>query len=178
MLCSTVIQLLLPKFAAISQAATRSSDIARRVLQWRWLFIDEVSMVSAKLLSEIDQKLRSIMSDVNKMKRGFDGQSKPFGGLNVVFVGDFWQLDPPRGGFIAGIPVEFIRNARKYDPKPDIAHGQALFWYDGKGSVQGVTELTEGVHTEDEWLSKIQNEMRSSALSIKFVRKFMLPRWD
>ena len=73
-------------------------------------------------------------------------------------------MDSPREGFIANIPVEFIRNARKYDRKPDIAHGQAHFWYDGKGSVQGVTELPEVVRTEDEWLSEIQNEKRSSAL--------------
>ena len=27
----------------------RQQDIAKRVLQWRWLIIDEISMVSAKL---------------------------------------------------------------------------------------------------------------------------------
>ena len=91
-------------------------------------------MVSAKLLAELDLELRSIMSDVNKLKRGVAGETRPFGGLNVVFVGDFWQLEPPRGGFLAGIPVEFIRNARRYEPTPDIAHGQAIFWHEGKSS--------------------------------------------
>ena len=31
--------------------------VAKRVLQWRWLIMDEISMVSAKLLATIDQKL-------------------------------------------------------------------------------------------------------------------------
>ena len=77
-------------------------------MQWRWLFIDEVSMVSAKLLADIDLKLRSIMSDVGTMKKGVRGQVRAFGGLNVVFVGDFWQLEPPSGGFLGAIPVDFF----------------------------------------------------------------------
>eukprot|EP00973_Karenia_brevis_P076994 10691785-Karenia_brevis.AAC.1 len=32
--------------------------VAKRVLQWRWLVIDEISMVSAKLLAQLDLKLR------------------------------------------------------------------------------------------------------------------------
>jgi DNA replication protein DnaC len=145
----------------------KQSDVAKRVMRWRWLFIDEISMVSAKLLAEVDMKLRAIMSDVGSMKRGRQGQIRAFGGINIVFVGDFWQLEPPRGGFIADIPVEFIRRGRKYNPKPDIAHGQAIFWHYGKGSVQGITELTECVRTEeDPWLLQVQNEMRRGDLTL------------
>ena len=38
----------------------RHMDVAKKVLQWRWLFIDEISMVSAKLLAEMDVKLRKV----------------------------------------------------------------------------------------------------------------------
>ena len=82
-----------------------------------------------------------------------------------MFVGDFWQLDPPKGGFLADIPTEYILKGRKYDPKPDIAHGQAIFWGAGTGSVQGITELTECVRTEDTWLLQVQEEMRAGALT-------------
>ena len=82
-------------------------------MQWRWLFIDEISMVSAQFLAEIDAKLRTIMSQANILKKGKKGQDRPFGGLNVVFAGDFWQLDPPRGGSLSEIPVDFIRRARQ-----------------------------------------------------------------
>ena len=38
--------------------------------------------------------------------------------------GDLWQRDPPSGGFIGTIPVEFMRKAMKIDAKPDIAHAK------------------------------------------------------
>eukprot|EP00959_Pyramimonas_sp_CCMP1952_P236643 4945551-Pyramimonas_sp.AAC.1 len=49
---------------AIKRGAEQGEDVkleyetAKRVLQWRWLFIDEISMVSARLLAEVDAKLR------------------------------------------------------------------------------------------------------------------------
>ena len=82
-----------------------------------------------------------------------------------MFVGDFWQLDPPKGGFIADIPTEYLRRAKRYDPKPDAAHGQSVFWHRSKGCVRGMTELTECVRTEDPWLLEVQNEMRHGCLS-------------
>ena len=152
--------------SSAQKASQRQADVAKRVLQWRWLFIDEISMVGAKLLAEVEMKLRSIMSDVGTMKRGKHGFIHAFGGINIVFSGDFWQLDPPKGSFLADIPTEFLRRARVFDPKPDVAHGQAIFWGSGKGAVQGVTELTECVRTEDPWLLQVQNEMRAGALSL------------
>ena len=134
-------------------------------MQWRWLFIDEISMVGAKLLAEMDMKLRSIMSDVETMKIGPRGQVRAFGGLNVVFVGDFWQLEPPSGGFLASIPYDFLRRGRKYDPKPDVSRGQSIFWGSGEGSIQGITELKESVRTEDSWLLQVQTEMRDGNLT-------------
>ena len=77
----------------------------------------------------------------------------------------FWQLDPPKGGFLGAIPVEFLRKSMKFDPKPDVAHGQSIFWHEGEGCVQGMTELTECVRTDDPWLLEVQNEIRSGRLS-------------
>jgi hypothetical protein len=141
------------------KATTRQADVAKQISQWRWIFIDEVSMVSAKLLAEMDMKLRNMVSSLEKLKADGKGVSRAFGGINIIFVGDFWQIEPPGGGFLAAIPVEFMRRARQYDPKPDIAHGQAIFWRHGEGSVQGITELTECVRTEDAWLYAVQQEM-------------------
>ena len=84
--------------------------------------------------------------------------------LMCFFVGDFWQLDPPRGGFLANIPVEFIRRARKYDPRPDAAHGEQIFWGSEEHAVQGITELTECMRTDDKWLHELQPEMRDVLL--------------
>ena len=150
---------------AAQKASQKQVETAARIMQWRWLFIDEISMVGAKLLAEVDMKLRTVMSDVATMKRDRKGISRAFGGINVVFVGDFWQLDPPSGGFLGSIPGEYLRRGRKFDPKPDIAHGQAILWGSGEGSVQGMTELTECIRTSDAWLLQVQEEMRAGALT-------------
>ena len=75
-------------------------DVAKRVLQWRWLIIDVVSMVSARLLADMDVRLRDVVRDLDLQKRGLDSVTRPFGGLIVLCCGDVWQLDPPGGGFL------------------------------------------------------------------------------
>ena len=138
--------------------------IAKKVLQWRWLIIDEISMVSGKLLAQLDMKLREVIRDIGTQKLG-NGGTRPFGGLNVLCSGDFWQLDPPDGGFLGGIPTEFIARARKYQAAPSVAHGQSLLWGGADGGIQGVTELTDCERCHDAWLREVQDEMRHGCLS-------------
>ena len=87
--------------------------VAKAALQWRWLIIDEISMVSAKLLAQMDMKLRGVVRQIGTQKIQ-KGKDQPFGGLNILCSGDFWQLDPPDGGFLGNIPTEFISRGRKY----------------------------------------------------------------
>lgn len=54
----------------------------------QYLIIDEKSMVGLKLLSWVDRRC----------KQSFPRHSgRPFGGLNIVLAGDFWQLPPVVG---------------------------------------------------------------------------------
>ena len=147
------------------KATARQTEFAKQVSQWCWIFIDEISMVSAKLLAETDMKLRNLVSSLEKLKADGTGVSRAFGGINIVFVSDFWQIDPPGGGFLGSILVTFMRRARQFDPNPDIAHGRFIFWHAGEGSVQDMAELTECVRTEDAWLYEVQQEMRHGRLS-------------
>ena len=140
-------------------------DIAKKVLQWRWLIIDEISMVSSKLLAELDVKLRNVIRDKHTAKYTDQGRERPFGGLNIICSGDFWQLDPPDGGFLASIPCEYLRNGRKFEKAPTIAHGQSLFWGGSDMGIQGVTELVECERTDDVWLRSLQEEFRQGKLS-------------
>lgn len=60
----------------------------RKLIRDRWrnlsvLIIDEISMLSGKLLDKIDEVAR-------EMKK----TAEPFGGIQVVFTGDFLQLPP------------------------------------------------------------------------------------
>ena len=123
-------------------------------------------MVSARLLADVDCKLRCLARACSPFTKNNKGMQRPFGGLNVLFSGDFWQLPPPDGGLLGDVPVEFIRNARKYSPAPSIAHGQSLLWSDDlETGVQGVTEFIECERTKEEWLRSVQNEFRIGRLT-------------
>lgn len=67
--------------------------VVRRLQKAKVLIIDEVSMLSAGALSMIDAVLREVRHD-----------TRAFGGIQVVFSGDFFQLPPITRG---GTPAEF-----------------------------------------------------------------------
>ena len=148
----------------------RNIDIAKRVLQWRWLIIDEISMVSAALLASVDLKLREVIREVGTQKVPHNAAARSLGGLNVLMCGDFWQLAPPDGGFLGKIPEEFILNSRKFKPAPTVAHGQSLVWGSPEIGLQGVTELVECERCDDLWLREVQEEFRNGSLSEDTVR--------
>jgi ATP-dependent exoDNAse (exonuclease V) alpha subunit len=60
---------------------------ARRIIDAKVLIIDEISMLDADTLENVDRVLRAI-------RRPVLTEPQPFGGLQVVFVGDFFQLPP------------------------------------------------------------------------------------
>jgi hypothetical protein len=54
----------------------------------RFLIVDEVSMMSLSLLIKIDAQLKIVKSN----------ERANFGGVNIIFVGDFYQHPPVSGG--------------------------------------------------------------------------------
>src|SRR3989344_652453 len=60
-----------------------SEYIVRRVRKTRVLIIDEISMLSTNMLDMVDMVCREIKQS-----------SEPFGGIQVILVGDFFQLPP------------------------------------------------------------------------------------
>ena len=83
----------LHSFAGIGLASGSDDDVVKRALssgrksQWSSidvLVVDEVSMMSARLFTIIDRIARNARKRTNV----------PFGGLQLVFSGDFYQLPP------------------------------------------------------------------------------------
>lgn len=57
--------------------------IARRIRKTKVLIIDEISMLDANMLDMVDTVCRAVKQNTD-----------PFGGIQVIFVGDFFQLPP------------------------------------------------------------------------------------
>ena len=79
------------------QDTRKQLDVAKQLLQWRWLIIDEISIVSAKLLAEVELTPQSLVRTACPYKQNAKGVVRPFGGLSMLCSGDFWQLPPPKG---------------------------------------------------------------------------------
>ena len=85
-------------------------DLAAKALRWRWLIIDEISMVSAELLARLELRCRELVRDLAQSKYAKDqAYARPFGGLNVILAGDMWHLPPPRGTFLGDVPWEWLK---------------------------------------------------------------------
>lgn len=69
--------------AADVDAISSKEPVVRRVTKASVLIIDEISMLSGEVLGMVDTVLREVRRN-----------ERPFGGLQVVFVGDFFQLPP------------------------------------------------------------------------------------
>lgn len=57
--------------------------IAEKIRETRVLIIDEISMLDAVALTDVDKILRAVLD-----------KDRAFGGMQMVFVGDFFQLPP------------------------------------------------------------------------------------
>ena len=148
---------------SLDQPASR--ETAQRMALWRWLIIDEISMVNARLLAQVEQRTRAVMPSTNPWRLNGSGDVRPFAGVNVLLVGDFTQLKPPEGGYLADVPAtlklwEGTSGQRPSDILTD--HGRQLLW---SGATQGVTELVQRMRCQDDWWNEVVDEFRAGYLS-------------
>ncbi len=65
------------------EAILEKEYLYKKIHKTKVLIIDEVSMISSSLLDSVDLVLKAVK-----------GNSKPFGGVQIVLSGDFFQLPP------------------------------------------------------------------------------------
>ena len=147
-----------------TQSLIRAMECAGRSLQWRWLILDEFSMVSAELLAQLELRCRELLRDLSMAKYDRDGKIRPFGGLNVILAGDLYQLPPPKGTFLGDIPWDLLAGRKSTRQAPG-HQGQTLLWGSPTAGMQGVTELVRCERTQDAWLAELQGQLRHGQLS-------------
>jgi len=82
-------------------AIASNKKVVERMRGTNVLIIDEISMLSCDTLNMVDEIVREVR-----------GREYPFGGMQVVLVGDFFQLPPiERGGRSESAPFAFAADA-------------------------------------------------------------------
>jgi len=116
------------------EALTQKEYLWKRFDKTKVLIIDEVSMLNPQMFDNIDRICRS-------MKQNED----PFGGLQIILSGDFFQLPPIVRG---GNSIQFITSSQVWN-NMDIR----------------VCYLDEQFRQKDNTLERILNEIRSGSVS-------------
>ena len=92
---------------AVADKVIKSEKATRRWRETRALIVDEVSMLDADIMQKLDF--------IGRAARG--EHDTPFGGLQLVFTGDFYQLPPVSkgaAGAISGPPFAFDCDAWRF----------------------------------------------------------------
>ena len=76
-------------------------DLSAKALRWRWLIIDEISMVSAELLARLELRCRELVRDPKASMQRMRHMSVPLEGKTL-----FWQVIC--GTFLGDVPWEWL----------------------------------------------------------------------
>ena len=117
---------------------TQRESLARRIRNTSVLIIDEISMLHASRLDMVDSICKAVK-----------GNELPFGGIQVVFCGDFFQLPPVVRDRSIDSASEYAFNARAWkEAKPVVCY------------------LVTNFRQSDETLTQILNEIRRGSEDI------------
>lgn len=98
------------QFGGPDEGARRQAHT--HMAHWRWLILDEISMVDAKLLAQAEKELRDVVPVTNPWKIK-NGLVRPFAGVNVIFTGDFHSYRRPRATtwqiYLAQSVIQMVR---------------------------------------------------------------------
>ena len=126
----------------------------------RWLVIDAISQVSAELLADVEESLRVPMQHSSTYKVSPNGTTRNFGGVNVIYIGDFMQLPPVKATSLDSVPQSLFSSPySNAGSRADEA--LELLW----SSVNAFVELNIQERCPDTWYMSVQQECRVGNLS-------------
>ena len=85
-----------------------------------FIIIDGISMVSAQLLGQLEVIVGRAVRKKSGYKLRPDGSERVLGGINLMLLGDFWQLPPVSGTLLCANPDDV--------PLGLAQHGHELIW--------------------------------------------------
>ena len=121
---------------------SRNRKAKRNWLCTDLLIIDEISMMTAELFDKLNELAKKIRSN-----------KKPFGGIQLLLVGDFFQLPPVTKGSDAQGNMQFAFESEAWS-----------------SAITSSVELTIIQRQKDEAFQKILKEARSGSLSKESVK--------
>jgi ATP-dependent exoDNAse (exonuclease V) alpha subunit len=127
---------------------------AKRIRRAKVLIIDEISMLDGKIFSMIDTVCRTVRESVD-----------PFGGLQIVCVGDFFQLPPIARRPIA--PAEDMLWAQSSEPIAPLFAFQSDTWI---ALDPAVCYLTEQHRQDDAEFLSVLSAIRTNTLKDTHIR--------
>ena len=81
---------------ATSDIDCNLDNLSKLLCLLEWMVVDEISNIDARFLAtSIDTRLRAAIRASGTRKTSGALNDRPFGGVNMILAGDFWQL-PPR----------------------------------------------------------------------------------
>ena len=136
------------------------NELYTKLQALRWLMIDEIENVSVELLVALEtQFAESTRTGARSFATRSDKTRRIFGGVNIIFFGDFWQIPPVRATSITANPFE-----KRKAKAQRILH---LFW--GRDEADTLTHrfLLNVSHRSkaDAFLTALLNEARAGDLS-------------
>ncbi|CAK0873882.1 unnamed protein product [Prorocentrum cordatum] len=132
-----------------------------KIQHMRWLIIDEVENVSVELLDAVHRQVKDSTRDKGNpwaVDARVPKQFAMFGGLNLVLLGDLWQIPPVRSLSIAANP--FVKRPA------NVGRILEMFWTQGlPHSVTNRYALTQSHRCSDLWWRSFLAEARAGDLS-------------
>ena len=96
----------------------------------------------AQMLGTLEEIVSTATKTDNTYKKRANNTLRAFGGVNIIMCGDFWQLEPVSGIFLAPNPLDKATEC--------VHHALNLFWQDGENTIRNSWQLTELTRCDDE----------------------------